>query len=81
MATATWVPPHEIDEFRLLRKLGRGGMGQVYVGHDTVLDRPVAIKFIASGDPDVTARERFLIEARAIARLQHPNVVAVYRVG
>ena len=56
-------------------------MGQVYVGHDTLLDRPVAIKFIASVDPGRVERERFLVEARAIARLQHPNVVAIYRVG
>src|SRR5690349_18652666 len=76
-----WDPPERFDEFRLLRPLGRGAMGQVYLGHDTQLDRPVAIKFLAALDPDPTARERFLIEARAIARLTHPNVVTLYRVG
>jgi WD40 repeat protein/serine/threonine protein kinase len=76
-----WVPPDELGEYRLVRHLGQGGMGQIYVGHDTLLDRPVAIKFIASVDPDRVTRQRFLIEARAIARLQHPNVVAIYRVG
>jgi len=71
----------ELDEFRLVRPLGRGGMGEVYLGHDTVLDRAVAIKLIGARNPDATSRERFLIEARAIARLSHPNVVTIYRVG
>src|SRR4051794_32684513 len=71
----------ELDEFRLVRPLGRGGMGEVYLGHDTVLDRAVAIKLIGSRNPDAASRERFLIEARAIARLSHPNVVTIYRVG
>ena len=46
-----------------------------------MLARPVVIKFIASVEPDLAARQRFLMEARAAARIQHPNVVAVYRVG
>jgi serine/threonine protein kinase/formylglycine-generating enzyme required for sulfatase activity len=76
-----WTPPQDLDEYRILRPLGRGGMGQVFLAQDTLLDRAVAIKFIASPAPDRVARERFLVEARAIARLQHPNVVAVYRAG
>jgi serine/threonine protein kinase len=56
-------------------------MGQVYLAHDTLLDRPVAVKFISSGAPDAAQRERFRTEARAVARVQHPNVVAVHRVG
>ena len=56
-------------------------MGEVYLGHDTVLDRPVAIKFVMNLEADQQARERYLIEARAAARLQHPNVVTIYRVG
>ncbi len=71
----------DLDEFRLVRPLGRGGMGEVYLGHDTVLDRPVAIKLIGSRNPDAASRERFVIEARAIARLSHPNVVTIFRVG
>src|SRR5262245_5227456 len=71
----------ELDEFRLVRPLGRGGMGEVYLGHDTVLDRAVAIKLIGSRNPDAASRERFLTEARAIARLSHPNVVTIFRVG
>ena len=80
-AADLWVPPEELDGFRVVRQLGRGGMGTVYLGHDDMLDRAVALKFLAAADPKVPARDRFLIEARAIARLQHPNVVGIYRVG
>jgi serine/threonine protein kinase/formylglycine-generating enzyme required for sulfatase activity len=82
IAPAAWNPPPAFDEYRLLQLLGRGAMGQVYLAHDTLLDRLVAVKFIAARVPDDGARgERFLVEARAIARLQHPNVVTIYRVG
>jgi serine/threonine protein kinase/formylglycine-generating enzyme required for sulfatase activity len=77
----TWTPPKSFDEYRILRPLGRGGMGEVYLAHDMVLDRPVAVKFISALDPASDAREQFLIEARAAARLQHPNVLTIYRVG
>ena len=64
------------------RLLATGGMGSVYLGRDTTLDRPVAIKVIA---PELAAsaalRERFLREARTVARLRHPNIVAVYAAG
>ncbi len=77
-----WTPPAQFDEYRLDRRLGEGGMGQVWVAHDTALDRTVAIKFIATDlDRDPRARERFTIEARAAARLQHANVVTIYRTG
>lgn len=76
----SFSPPSEVAEYRMIRLLGRGAMGQVYLAHDTLLDRPVAIKFIAQ-EPNLALRERFLTEARAIARLAHPNVVSVYRVG
>ncbi len=57
-------------------------MGMVYLAHDTLLDRPVAVKFIAGAVArSDAARQRFLIEARAAARLHHPNVVSVFRVG
>jgi hypothetical protein len=76
-----WRPPSEFDGFRVLRQLGEGGMGRVYLGHESLLDRPVALKFIAAMEPDPGSRRRFLVEAQAIARLQHPNVVSNYRVG
>lgn len=71
----------ELEEFRLIRPLGHGGMGVVYLGYDTVLRRAVAIKLIGSDDTRPGSRTRFLIEARAIARLSHPNIVSIYRVG
>jgi serine/threonine protein kinase/tetratricopeptide (TPR) repeat protein len=73
--------PGILDEYRLVRRIGRGGMGEVFLAHDTVLDRPVAVKFIGALRPDSLERERFLVEARAAARLQHPNVLTIYRVG
>jgi serine/threonine protein kinase len=75
------VPPQSFDEYRLIRLLGRGSMGSVYLAHDDVLDRPVAVKFIGNVAPDAEDRDRFLVEARAVARIQHPNVMVIYRVG
>src|SRR6478609_9230048 len=77
---AEWTPPPQFDEYRLIRPLGRGTMGLVWLGHDQILDRAVAIKFMAR-EPNAAARERFFVEARAIARLSHPNVIAIHRVG
>jgi len=80
MIEPDWQPPDEFEEYRLVRLLGRGAMGEVYLARDSLLDRPVAVKFVrAAKDP--AARERFRHEARAIARLQHPNVVAIYRIA
>src|SRR5262249_42092679 len=80
-APESFAPPAELDGFRVIRPLGRGGMGHVFLGHDSVLDREVALKFLGAADPPPSARERFLVEARAIARLQHPNVVGIFRIG
>lgn len=76
-----WKPPEYFEEYRLRRRVGRGGFGEVFLGHDLLLDRPVAVKFISAAHPDAKMRDRFLSEARAAARLQHPNVVSIYRVG
>jgi len=80
-SVGTPTPGTEIDGYRLERLVGAGGMGRVYLAHDTVLDRPVAIKFLFPLHPDEALRERFLQEARLIARLNHPCIVAVYRAG
>jgi serine/threonine protein kinase len=77
----TWTPPAEFDGFVLRGVIGHGGMGRVYLAHESTLDRLVALKFVTAVAPGRAARERFLIEARAIARLSHPNVVAIYRIG
>jgi serine/threonine-protein kinase len=69
-------------QYRLERELGRGGMGVVFLATDTTLDRRVAIKVV---HPELAAHEsitrRFLAEARTIARLRHPNIVAVHAAG
>src|SRR5262245_30943069 len=74
-----WRPPDEFEEYRLVRLRGRGAVGEVYLARDPLPDRPVAVKFARAEDP--VARARLFDEARAIARLQHPNVVAIYRVA
>jgi serine/threonine protein kinase len=78
---SAWRPPPSFDEYRILELIGRGGMGEVYSAEDTILERQVAVKVISGIDPDPASRERFIQEARAAARLQHPNVLSVYRVG
>lgn len=68
--------------YRVIARIASGGMGEVFRGHDLLLDRPVAIKVLQPSlarDPEVVAR--FRDEARAAARLQHPNVVAVHDWG
>jgi eukaryotic-like serine/threonine-protein kinase len=69
-----------VDRYELGQRLGTGGMATVVAGHDRVLDRPVAIKLLGRDQPP-DARARLLREARAAARLHHPNVVAVYDTG
>jgi len=74
-------PGTQVGRYEIQRKLGRGGMGAVYVAHDPVLGRMVAIKVFA-GDLDLPdSRERFSREARAAAALSHPNIVTVYDFG
>ena len=68
-----------LAHFRIDGPLGRGGMGEVYRGWDTALERPVAIKVLSVDHPQ--ARERFLREARAQAKVRHPNVVPIHFVG
>lgn len=76
-----WSPPPHFDGFEIRGLLGQGGMGCVYLAYEATLDRLVAVKFILGRDQSPSARERFLFEARAVARLVHTNVVAVHRIG
>ncbi len=76
-------PPRQIGRFAVLRELGRGAMGVVYAGYDEELDRRVAIKLVDLGDRSDASfgRNQLLREAQALARLTHPNVVAVFEAG
>jgi len=76
--------PARIGRFDVLRPLGRGGMGVVYEAYDAQLDRRIAVKVLRPPglvDADPRRAERLLREAQAIAKLSHPNVVAVHEVG
>lgn len=76
-----FVPPSQVDEYKLIRRVGRGGMGQVYLGYDTLLQRPVAVKFFLHAEPHPAMRQQIVVEGRALGRCHHPNIVDVYRVG
>jgi eukaryotic-like serine/threonine-protein kinase len=70
------------ERYRLVARIAGGGMGEVYRGHDLLLDRAVAVKVLQpalAADPELV--DRFRLEARAAARLTHPNVVGVYDWG
>ncbi|MGW2141030.1 protein kinase domain-containing protein, partial [Streptomyces sp. NPDC001773] len=67
--------------YRIVTRLGRGGMGEVWRGVDEVLGRPVAVKLLLNQRADEAAIARFHLEARTAAQLSHPHVVAVYDTG
>src|SRR5215210_1892794 len=71
-----------LGEFRVLHRLGRGGMGQVYLAEQTSLKRKVALKLL---NPELAANERSLLrfknEAENVARATHANIVQIYTIG
>ena len=74
--------PARLGRYEVVRKLGEGGMGTVYLARDTQLDRPVALKVPhASGRDGAEALERFDREAKTAACFQHPNFCPIYDVG
>jgi eukaryotic-like serine/threonine-protein kinase len=79
------APGATVGRYVILNLVGRGGMGEVYAAYDPQLDRKIALKLLhgraARGTAARTARERLLREAKAIARLSHPNVVVVHDAG
>ena len=75
------LPDLSDSKYRLIRKLGSGGMGNVYLVEDTVLQREVALKVINIPDPPPDLTARMLREARIIARLEHPGIVPLHDIG
>ena len=74
--------PASIAHYRIIKKLGAGGMGEVYLALDTKLDRKVAIKVLRPDSlADERLKKRLLREAQAAAKLDHPNICAVYDVN
>jgi serine/threonine protein kinase len=79
LGTSSSAPPSRLGRYRVLHRLGQGGMGVVFAAEDESLGRKVAVKTIA--EPDESARKRFRREARAAAGVNHPNVCQVYEIG
>lgn len=74
--------PHEISHYRIIEKLGSGGMGDVFLAQDMRLDRKVAIKMLpARSIGNEQAKRRLFREAKAAATLDHPNICSIYEVG
>ena len=71
-------PGVKVEQYELIRELGKGGMGQVFLARDNKLGRRVAIKFLAAKNKQHA--ERFLVEARATARCSHENIVIIHEV-
>ncbi len=74
-------PVLRIGRYRIEGRIGAGGMGEVYLGHDDTLDRKVAVKRVLAGFTSEREQARLRDEARALAKLSHANVVQVYEIG
>jgi len=75
-------PDAAFAHYQILERIGSGGMGEVHLAHDTKLDRRVALKLLPEAMADnAEVRARFLREARAAARLDHPNIITIHEVG
>jgi eukaryotic-like serine/threonine-protein kinase len=80
-AARPMLQPEVIGRYRVIRLLGRGGMSDVYLARDPMLERDLAIKLIAGGMDDEVARRRLVREASASGRLRHPNIVTIFDAG
>ena len=73
--------PTSIGRYQIIRSLGEGGMGAVFLALDPAIARHVAIKLMRTGFDDPSLRERFAREAKSIGRMHHPNIVTIFDVG
>jgi len=78
---AVTLPDFSATRYELIGEIGRGGMGAIYAGRDTQLDRRVALKILTVLDEDSQASARMAEEARILARLEHPGIVPVHDLG
>ena len=77
----TLEPGQSLLQYRLIEKIGQGGMGVVWKAEDTLLEREIALKLLPdSFAADPLRRDRFEREARAVAALNHPNIVTIFSV-
>src|SRR5688572_22455809 len=78
---STLEPGGRLLHYKVVEKIGQGGMGEVYSAVDTRLERTVAIKVLpAASATDDTARRRLLAEAKAVSALNHPNIVTIHAI-
>ncbi len=76
-----WKEGEIFHHYRIEKELGRGGMGIVYLAFDQKLDRKVALKLLSSQELESKQVERFLLEAKSVAQLNHPHIIQVFDVG
>ena len=80
--SGTSTTPSTVDNFAIKGLIGRGGMGHVYKGFDTKLDRNIAIKVLhPSRAQDEVSKKRFLRESKTAASINHPSIVTIYQIG